>query len=206
MKPTNDAQRIADASVSSLSRRILKGQFVEILRSSKGKVKGIVLQTPEQAYEIKLPKYLRPILVRELMPQTFVQVWAYREDEKWRGINIMPLAEGEAIALRSALANRSASTPAIGSPSPEGGQKPQGKQMCVQVCRKGKCFKEGGKQIFQTLQAEAETNPDFSQVTVEAVGCMKACKKGPNMRISGSSKVISGVTPANAVSLVAKYL
>lgn len=75
--------------------QVLRGQYQAPLRSEKGKIKGIILQTPEGSFDLKLPKYLRPMLVRELMPGSWVQVWAFPEDDRWRAINLIPWPEDE---------------------------------------------------------------------------------------------------------------
>ena len=197
MKPTHDINIVSDANLKRPQGEVLKGQFVDVLRSEKGKLKGIVLRTADQTYNIKLPKYLRPILVRELAPHAFVQVWAYPDENRWRGINIMPLEEPEAIALRDAWGNFDSP---VDVPSKASSRRQ--KTLCVQVCRKGKCFKQGGKQIMQALEAEIAANPELHHISVEGVGCMKACKKGPNIKLSNSKRVISGVTPATVLSRV----
>ena len=197
IESTSGIDWVTQAELQRPEGTVLKGQFVDVLRSKKGKLKGITLRTPVQEYAIKLPKYLRPVVVRELAPHAFVQVWAYREEDKWRGINILPLAEAEAIALRNLWQELPPPTP----PEPVASRP----QLCVKVCSKGKCFKRGGRQILQTLRAEVAADPNLSHVSVKGVGCMSACKQGPNLQLSTSKKVISGVTSANALPLIAKH-
>ncbi|MEM8546350.1 MAG: (2Fe-2S) ferredoxin domain-containing protein [Cyanobacteria bacterium P01_H01_bin.119] len=200
--PDPNAERIAKAQFQRPTGVVLKGQFTEVLRSPKGKVKGIQLRTATQTYAIKLPKYLRPMLVRELTPLTFVEVWAYPDEQKWRGINVAPLPDREASALQAAwqaqgiapaIASESAEKSAADSPLPS---------LCVQVCRKGKCFKRGSREIMRSLEAAIAADSQLQNVSVVGVGCMKACKKGPNIKLSNSSKVIGGVTPDNILALV----
>lgn len=175
--------------------RVLKGKYVGAFRSSKGKLKGLRLESGGQEYTIKLPKYLRPILVRELVPQTFVQVWAYPDEDIWRGINVLPLSEAEARSLHV-----EASTPQA-TPVP---QETRSKTVRIQVCSKGKCFKQGGRAIWQTLKAEAEANPHLQNIVVESTGCMKACKAGPNMRILPRGTVLSNLTTAKALAILSE--
>lgn len=202
MKTTQDINIVADADLRRPRGEVLKGQFVEVLRSEKGKLKGIVLRTADNTYDIKLPKYLRPVLVRELAPHAFVQVWAYPDENRWRGINIMPLEECEAIALREIFHHDETSVTSSPPIEKSSDKTEPTSKMCVQVCRKGKCFKQGGRRILETLQAEVAENADLQHISVEGVGCMKACKKGPNLKLSNSKKVISGVTPETALSLI----
>ena len=207
MKPTPDIDRVKPAGLQRSQSVVLKGQFADVWRSRKGKVKGLQLRAENQTYSIKLPKYLRPVLVRELAPHAFVQVWAYQDDDQWQGINIMPLSECEAIALRDtweaqpAVSEQPAATAAIAlEASPQTPQK-----LCVKVCRKGKCFKQGGRQVMETLEAAIADDPDLQHISVEGVGCMSACKKGPNIKLSNAKKVISGVTPDTVLDLVQKH-
>ncbi|WP_204138112.1 (2Fe-2S) ferredoxin domain-containing protein [Halomicronema sp. CCY15110] len=209
MKRTPDLDRIASAQLQRPQGVVLKGQFTDVLRSPKGKIKGVCLQTETATYAIKLPKYLRPVLVRELTPGDFVQVWAYCEAERWRGINILPLAEPEQSALQARWQTRDT----VSRPAPnqvETATAPESpalhpKPLCVQVCRKGTCFKRGGRQIMESLETVTAADPSLQHVSVEGVGCLKACKKGPNLKLSNAKKVISGVTPENAIALVAKH-
>ena len=169
--------------------RILKGRYSDVLRSEKGKLKGIRLQTGDQELSIKLPKYLRPMLVRELELGALIQVWAYPEGTVWYAINILPLPPNEVAALGlSALA--------------EGSQK-RVPRTCIQVCRKGTCCKRGSSELWQALHWEIEVNPEFQGVELEATGCLKACKRGPNLRLSTTGEVISWARPEDAPAVLA---
>lgn len=176
--------------------RVLKGQYVGAFRSEKGKLKGLRLQSGAEEYTIKLPKYLRPMLVRELQPETFVQIWAYPDKDIWRAINILPLSETEIQALPKSI------EATVKQPVAQAPQKPR---TCIQICRKGKCFKQGSKAIWQTLQDEVEANPDLQHLSIEATGCMKACKQGPNLRILPSGKVVNRVNASKALSVLSAY-
>ncbi|MGG6240206.1 (2Fe-2S) ferredoxin domain-containing protein [Nodosilinea sp. AN01ver1] len=170
--------------------QVLKGQYAGAYRSDKGKIKGLLLRAGETEYTIKLPKYLRPMLVRELAPGEFVQVWAYAEADRWRAINVLPLPECEAETLRQQWGDL---TPVAESPQPKQ------KRLCIEVCSKGKCFKQGGRQIYNELQEAVDGNPELSHVSVKAVGCMKACKHGPNLRLP-SGQMLHRASPAEALA------
>ncbi|MGB3203241.1 MAG: (2Fe-2S) ferredoxin domain-containing protein [Nodosilinea sp.] len=171
--------------------QVLKGQYAGAYRSGKGKIKGLLLQAGETEYTIKLPKYLRPMLVRELTPGEFVQVWAYAEEDRWRAINILPLPGCEAEALRQQWE--------AFSPPPSAPIKAQPKRLCIEVCTKGKCYKQGGKQLHSALQDAVEADPNLSHVSIKGTGCMKACKHGPNLRLP-NGRMLHGATPTQALS------
>jgi hypothetical protein len=173
--------------------QVLKGQYAGAYRSDKGKIKGLLLQVGSTEYRIKLPKYLRPMLVRELSPGDLIQVWAYPEDDRWRAINILPLPDCEAAALRQQWSDL--------APVADLAQ-PKQKRLCIEVCSKGTCFKQGGRQIYQALQDAVDDNPDLAHVSVKATGCMKACKHGPNLRLP-NGQMLHRARPADALARLA---
>lgn len=196
------------AAPHSFQGQVLKGCYVEPYRSTKGKLKGLQLQIGEINYTVKLPKYLRPMLVRELAPNTFIQVWAYADDDIWRAVNVLPLSEEETAALKQHWQKYPpepmvVSTAGTGSTvQGESGKKPQVKKQCIQVCRKGKCYKQGSKHIWSVLQSEVENNPDLQHISIEATGCMKACKKGPNLKVQPKGRLLTGMTPEQALDVL----
>jgi hypothetical protein len=205
----NPSTETPNPSTSRPLGQILKGRYAAPYRSRKGKLKGLQLQIGENTYSVKLPKYLRPMLVRELRPDTFVMVWAYREGDVWQGVNILPLSTEEAEDLQRQWQQNlpqslTVSPGAIVDSAPVAQAKSSGPQkQCIQVCRKGKCFKQGGKHIWSILQSEVETNPELQHISIEATGCMKACKRGPNLKVLPKGKLLTGMTPEQALDVLA---
>lgn len=170
--------------------QILKGRYVEVFRSSKGKIKGLWLQNETQRCAVRLPKYLRPMLVRELQPGAFIQVWAYPDEGNWRGIHILPLTPQEI----EALSIDDISLPDYPSSPP-----------CqrIQVCCKGTCCKRGSGEVWKALQQEVAANPNLRNVEIESTGCLKACKRGPNVKLP-SGKIVSFAQPEMVKPLLQK--
>ena len=170
--------------------QVLKGQYAGAYRSDKGKIKGLLLQTGEAEYTIKLPKYLRPMLVRELAPGEFVQVWAYPEGDRWRAVNILSLPDCEAETLRQQWGDLA---PLVAEAAP------QQKRLCIEVCTKGKCYKQGGRQIHSALQDAVDSDPNLAHVAIKGTGCMKACKHGPNLRLP-NGRMVHHANPAEVLA------
>lgn len=182
---------------------ILRGRYGGPLRSAKGKVKGLILHVANGDLAIKLPKYLRPMLVRDLAPGAWVQVWAYRKDHRWRGMHLIPWPETEVPqVLKEAVVQPTTVATKLELEKPSSAPKASAKPACIQVCRKGKCFRQGGQHILQALQAEVERNPDLQHITVEGTGCMGACKQGPNLRVMSQKKLHSRITPDRALDVL----
>jgi hypothetical protein len=226
MDQIDTLEQTSEADIHRPRGQVLKGQYVSALQSDKGKLKGLVLKIGDQEHAVKLPKYLRPILTKELEPEALVQVWAYPEKQVWRAISIMPLAKDGTIPApppvkqapkeyapeepmpadeASPVSAKKASKKALKKAKAPKKASAKQKDLCIQVCRKGTCFKRGGKQVLQALQAEVEANPDLQHVTISGVGCMDACKKGPNIRLPGSKKPVNHITPESAIAKLSEY-
>lgn len=185
--------------------QVLKGKYIGALRSKKGKLKGMILQVGEVTYSVKLPKYLRPMLAWEISPDTFVQVWVYPEDGIWQASNVLPLSTQEVADLEQQWLNLANCVPKVASISTDTVNHTKASQVCIQVCRKGKCYKQGSMQIWHALQAEVEANPNLDHISIEATGCLKACKQGPNLRLLPKGKMLSQMTPDQAIAVLAEY-
>jgi hypothetical protein len=195
--PDGRDQHIPDLS----SGQILKGQYLRPWRSKKGKLKGLELFSGEQTYRLKLPKYLRPMLTWELQPECFLKVLAYPDDGIWRAMHLFPLPADEALALQTQWQNlppRSAPEPAATAKT----KADKARSVCIQVCRKGKCYKQGGQHIWQALQSAVEADAGLDHVTIKATGCMKACKKAPNVRVLPKGKLLSRVSSDEVLNIL----
>ena len=167
----------------------LQGKYLQPWRSPKGKLKGLLLQTPVETVVVKLPKYLRPMLVRELVPETWLQVQAERDGDRWEAINVLPVPAAEVPTLAAALAAAPAIA-AVTNPT-ETAQAKSTAKLRLQVCQKGKCCKQGSRELTRWLQAETTQNPAWSHVEIEPIGCLKACKQGPNIRVSPGRDLVN---------------
>lgn len=164
--------------------QVWRGQYGGPLRSPKGKIKGLMLLQGGASYPIKLPKYLRPLLLREGRLGAPLQISVYPDGEDWRGVDLVFGGE---------LGERP-----LTPPSP-----PLAPPICLQVCTKGKCSRRGGQQIYQALRQAVATDPAYGSIQVEAVGCLKACKQGPNLRVLPSGQLLQGLTPERALAWLA---
>lgn len=174
--------------------QVLRGQYIGVFRSDKGKLKGLWLRFGHQDHAVKLPKYLRPMLVSELVPEAFVQVWAYPSEGGWRAINILPLAEAEVVALRE----RSDSLPQT-DVGPHAMPRTR-----FEICGKGKCCKRGSQSIWRSLQAALEANPDLKHISLAMTGCMKTCASGPNLRVCSTGQTLHHVTLETALAALSE--
>jgi (2Fe-2S) ferredoxin len=176
---------------TTMRPQVLEGRYLGELKSPKGKLKGLRLQTARQEYSIKLPKHLVSVLVHELEPGSPVRVWVSPKENAWLALNLVPLSPKTLVAK----------PPSLSSPTPARTDKPQR----VQVCRKGSCCKRGSHEVYQAMEDAIATNPNLSNVQLEPSGCLKECKRGPCIRLAASGKVFTRVTPDNAPAILAEH-
>ncbi|MBD0335369.1 MAG: (2Fe-2S) ferredoxin domain-containing protein [Cyanobacteria bacterium Co-bin13] len=174
---------------TTIQPQVLEGRYVGELKSPKGKLKGLRLQTARQEYAIKLPSYLIPVLRHEVEPGSPVRVWVSPKKDAWLGLNVVPLSP-KAVAAEPLAAPASAQL-----------EKPQR----VQVCGKSNCCKRGGSEVYEAMEDAIATNPNFSNIRLEPSGCLKECKKGPCIRLASTGKVFTQVTPENAPAILAEH-
>lgn len=72
----------------------------------------------------------------------------------------------------------------------------------VLICKKSNCWKKGGQEIYQALESSCGEHP----IQVKMVGCLKQCKKAPNIVIMPDKARYSKVKPKQIPDLVEKHL
>lgn len=79
--------------------RILSGVFTGFWPSAKGKLKYIRIHDGAQEYPVKLPKYLRAGLLRELQPGMAVKVAVRWHAGGWQATDILIFAPAEPLTV-----------------------------------------------------------------------------------------------------------
>lgn len=139
----------------------MEAVFVGFWRKKGKKIRGLHLQGRHGKCRLRLPKALRGALEAELLTGMMVRVWV---DHKRRAGLVLPL-----------------------SPRPTGevaGCNPTAcKASKILVCNsKSCCRRGGGERLLAAIEQAVEGRQD---VRVEKCGCLKACGKGPNIKIGG---------------------
>jgi hypothetical protein len=160
--PILSAQTQAPMHFLSRSRFDLTGEFAGFIRNLGGKRRMLLRVNTTDPIALKLPKELRKEFESRLAPGARVAVLGI----EYRDIR------GEAKYVVSHLRLLS---PAVTS-SPDACVK------CpIRVCAKKNCWKNGGSEIFERLQARVMELGLQDAVNVKAVGCLDNCKRGPNV-------------------------
>ena len=149
---------------------IFSGTFLGFWPAGNGKLKFIRIHDGTQEHRVKLPKYMRAGLRRELAVGMEVKVAVRWHDQEWQATDIL---------LFPALA------PLGTLPTP---RMTATKPACrVEVCHKRNCRKQGSMQLWQQLGEIIQGQGWQEWVFLEVSGCQKACKQAPNVRINGQT-------------------
>lgn len=167
-------------------KNVLLGRYLGLTLSSKGKPKSLKLATSQGEQVIKLPKYVGYALRQEVEPGAWVRVWVQPKGDSLRAILVVPLSPKEIMVPPE-------------SPVPAS---PVGK---IQVCKKGSCAKRGSQEVWQTLKTALQQDSCGSEVVLEGTSCLKACKKGPNIRLWPDQVQYNQVQPSQIPAILQQH-
>ncbi len=148
------------------------GQLIGFIIKDGVKIKYLRLTVSGLEYWVKMPKEMRNTLDQAIQPGRWLAISGMRQlclktgkikfvaDE----INLLPDSTCE-------------NPENLQQPSPKT-QKPKAS---ILVCKKSSCAKRGGLEIYKAIQENLEAHGLENDVKVKLVGCVKECKKGPNV-------------------------
>lgn len=145
----------------------LTGEFGGLVFTETGKRRLLLRVGDGQERLLKVPKFLRRLVVHFQLGQT-VRVGGVEERDfltgtsKWVVSTVLP-AEG--------------APPSAAPPSPAG----LAAGGAIKVCAKKNCWRQGGREIFAALERGLAARGLGDRVKVKAVGCLDRCKQGPNV-------------------------
>ncbi len=200
---------------------ILEGYFLGMTSNGGKKLKYLGLGTGAANYVIKLPKELRPSLMRELVAGNYIRVTGQQtvqpeDGELMLSAQQVLVLNHDSIPLGTGggfLATPMAATPAT-AVAPTTSTCDSLPKLKILVCQKSDCWKQGGKAICQAFRANlgeaGEWIDDQGQlrgyVQIQMTGCMKQCKRGPNLTVMPAKKRYSHVHPDAVRSLIEQHL
>ena len=164
-----------------------EGYFLGFLPDKDGQLKYLRWQVGSEVFAGKIPKPLRSELYRSLKPGDRVQIAGEREvdllkgREKWVLCHVVPVQA---------------------SPKAAPGSE-EGRKGVVLVCQKSDCCRRGAIAVMQALQAHLAAYPET--IRVQGVGCLKDCKRGPNVVFLPDKARYSGVSPQGIPALLERH-
>ena len=173
------------------------GKLVNLIIKKDNQVKYLKMATEKQEYWIKVAKSIR---------EDIAQIVSLEADVIVKGAKKQKIKTGkvkyEADYLELvASSNNNSQFVVFDVPNlsfPENKVKVKAK---VLVCQKSSCWKKGGKEVCQVLEDICRDR----QIQVKTTGCLKQCKKGPNVMMLPDKTRYSKVKPQQIPALVEKH-
>lgn len=170
------------------------GQLVGLTIKEGTKIKYLRVAIANREYWFKPSKDVRQNFETVIVPGVWLEIFGYSQMGKSGKLKL----KAEQVKLTGTPTVEEipdiASTPAIKE------------NVCILMCQKSDCWKRGGKQVYQTLEANLAEQGLREQVKIKKTGCLKQCKKGPNLVILPDKARYSRVKPQDVPELIHKHL
>ena len=171
----------------------LVGQLESFVIKKGDKIKYLRMKVEDREYWLKIPKKLRSEIELNLIPGTWLEVVGNREFKKKKGffeleasrVKMLPNPDKPCAVILSE--NKSCSL---------------GK---ILICQKSTCWKKGGETLCQRLEKQVKEQGLEDKVKIKLTGCLKQCKKGPNVVIMPDKTRYSQVKPREVDELLTKH-
>lgn len=181
------------------------GQLVDFIVKDGYKIKYLRLHVSPHEYWVKLPKPLRYQLDPQIQPGCWLEVSGQAERCVKTG-KLKLRAHEVALASEPAPGSQPASVePETATADREPAARAKPSKAKVLVCQKSGCRKRGGDLIRAEIAANLEACGLAGQVDVIGTGCLKECKRGPNVVMMPDKARYSNVSPNEIPQLVAKH-
>lgn len=141
----------------------LTGEFAGFVHTREGKRRMLLRIETTDLLALKLPKELRKKYEPLLQPGARLTVLGI-EYRDFVGESKHVVSHLRFLSAAPAMA---AADPCVKCP--------------IRVCAKKNCWKNGGKELFERLQARVAELGLQDVITVKATGCLDNCKRGPNV-------------------------
>ena len=174
------------------------GRLIGFVYRNGDKIKYLKISLRDQEYWVKPSKDIRHGLDSQFNPGCWLQLSGEQQISRKTGI----------LKLKADTVELAASTK-VSSIEPLGnekkGAKSKSKTAKILICQKSSCRKRGGNAVCQILKQELSERNLASQVQVKLTGCLKKCKKGPNLVILPDKTHYTQVSPKQISALLNQH-
>lgn len=165
---------------------VLKGRFLGFLFKDGYKIKYVKVLAHDREWLVEVAKPLRKEIPLNLPVGEWVQLSGWQTYRSKYGV---PKFKAEHLTVISPNAS-----PEITIPAPAQGDRPPKAADTILVCGKSDCWKRGGKELCAALKQGVSDRHLDGLVSVQTTGCMKQCKKGPNLVVMPNKQRCSRVS------------
>ncbi len=194
------------------------GELKNLTVKSDGRVKYLLLSTEGKEYSIKIPKGQPKKLISRLEPGCEVKITGIvkqkpkkqRIEYKASSIKLLTAPAGGVTQLKAPKAKSSSkkSSDITGRSAFRGNLEttPAKSSAKILICKKSNCWKKGGKASYEALKTELAQKGISDSVDIKLTGCLKKCKKAPNLIALPDKKHYTKVKPKQVATIVEKHL
>ena len=176
----------------------LVGQFQGFVTKDDNQIKYLRLATAEREYKVKLSKEIRQNLYLAVYPGCCLEVSGTSQKTGKKG-KVKFKADFFRIAEQFP-----SETPEPSVPQPQI-VKTKKPKASILVCQKSSCWKRGGKEACQAIEENLRDRQLDDQVQIKLTGCLKRCKKGPNVVMMPDKALYSKVKSAQVAVLIEEH-
>ena len=178
------------------SKFSLVGQFQGFILDGS-RVKFLKLASGEREYKVKLSKEIRHSAYLAAYPGCWLAVKGKKESKSGK-------VKFEAKSFKLVEAPNSAGVHPVMVPQPPVVKTKKPKDSIL-VCQKSSCWKRGGEEVCQAIKDSLSDRNLDEQVRVKLTGCLKKCKKGPNIVMMPDKALYSKVKAKQVPTLVEEH-
>jgi (2Fe-2S) ferredoxin len=172
------------------------GELLGFVIQDGHKIKYLKIIISEREYWIKPAKEIREQIVQTIPPGCWVEV---------RGESKRCLKTGK-VKLKAHTVKLTNNPNDLKSSVFVAQSFPSNKPLeSILVCQKSDCWQRGGKAVCQMLETKLRDRGLENRVQIKRTGCLKQCKKGPNLVMLPDKARYSHVQPQQVSTLIEKH-
>ena len=185
-----------------VSEFVAIGELQDITIKSNGRVKNLVLLSDREYYSIKVAKDQPKKLGERIQLGCKLKIRGMLKHNPKK--NVLEY-KAYAIELLTPAKVEPAKVKANSS-KPAKSNKSKKTKAKVLICKKNNCWKKGGQSVYQELKSELEKRGIADDVEIKTTGCLKKCKKAPNMIMLPDKEHYVKVKAKQVPNIVEKHL
>lgn len=180
----------------------MTGKLEDLATKSDDYLKTLKLLTEHGEYQIKVAKEIRKKLSKKLQSGCSIKVMGMRKYKLKKGE-----FEYKAYDIEI-LSKPKVEKPVTQSTNSAVATKSKAKAKAkVLFCQKSTCWKKGGgAAVCEALKAQLQSKGIADRVEIKTVGCLKQCKKAPNLVVMPDKARYSKVKPKQMSGLIEEHL
>jgi (2Fe-2S) ferredoxin len=182
----------------------IQGQLLGFILKDGYKIKYLKIAFEQREYWIKLPKDLRNQINQDMVPGCWLDITG--SSKKCRKTGKLKLRAVEVKLVKGEESDNKVPATTYKEDNSLNKSLNKSSKIRILVCNKSSCRKRGSSALCQELQSQIKDYGLQENTEIKLTGCLKKCKKGPNLVITPAKARYSEVTPEQIPVLFKKHL